>query len=224
MIDKNSKNIDDTTLSEKIANLIGKKILEGEYLPGKRITETEIAEKLGFSRTPIREALRILEREGFVEILPRRGAKVTTLKVSDIEEIFLLKYRLESLAMSLAIDHINEDDLDYLNKLNEKLINLKNTENISSLIDINSRFHSYIIEKSGNKRLSRILKDIQAEFSRATAVSFNVKERINEVIEEHNDILNALKNGDKNKIEKVVEKHVYRGWQFIKNIYARQGL
>jgi DNA-binding GntR family transcriptional regulator len=219
---KEKMNIDKSTLSEKVSTLISDMILKGIFKPGERLTETGLSKKLGFSRTPIREALRSLEKEGFVYIVPRKGATVTLLTDRDIEEIFLLKYRLETLAVVLALEHINDEDINYLKRLNRKLRELKKSKSISNLIDINSKFHSYIINKCYNHRLIKMLDDIFAQFNRATAFSFGDESRIDEVILEHEEITEAIEKRDEKMVESAMEKHVYKGWQFIKDKFAGQ--
>ena len=145
---KGKMNIDKSTLSEKVSSLISDMILKGIFKPGERLTETGLSKTLGFSRTPIREALRSLEKEGFVYIIPRKGATVTLLTDRDIEEIFLLKYKLETLAVVLAIEHIDSEDIAYLEHLNKKLRELKKSKSISN--DILSFFN---LGLSNNKDL-----------------------------------------------------------------------
>ena len=218
---KNKKiNVDRSTLSEKVSAIISDMILKGVFKPGERLTETGLSKLLGFSRTPIREALRSLEKEGFLYIIPRKGARVATLTSQDIEEIFLLKYKFETLAFVLAIKHIDEDDIEYLEHLNKKLKGLKKSKSVTGLIDINSRFHLYIVEKCSNQRLIKVLNDIFAQFNRATAFSFVDDTRIDEVSAEHEDILEAIKRRDEKLVEKAMEEHVYKGWQFIKDKFA----
>jgi DNA-binding GntR family transcriptional regulator len=213
-------NIDKSTLSEKVSTLISDMIHKGKFKPGERLTETSLSKLLGFSRTPIREALRQLEKEGFIYIVPRKGATVTLLTERDIEEIFLLKYKLETLAIVLALEHLDKEDITYLERLNKRLKDLKGNKSVSSLIDINSKFHSYIINKCYNHRLIKMLGDISAQFNRATAFSFEDDGRIGEVIIEHEDIMEAIKKRDEKMVEEAMEKHVYKGWQFIKDKFA----
>ena len=124
------------------------------------------------------------------------------------------------MAVVLAIEHIDSEDIAYLEHLNKKLRELKKSKSISSLIDINSKFHSYIINKCYNHRLIKMLDDISAQFNRATAFSFADEARIDEVILEHEDITEAIKKRDEKMVESAMEKHVYKGWKFIKDKFA----
>jgi DNA-binding GntR family transcriptional regulator len=223
MEESKSFKLESIPLSEKIAALISSMILKGEFKAGTKLAEVDLSKKLGFSRTPVREALRILEREGFVEITPRKGAIVSKLTDKDIDEIFTLKYKLESLAAILASKNISYKDNEYLNSLNEKILKFSRNKNISTLIDLNSEFHSFLISKCENMRLIKILNSILSQFNRATAISYSDEVRINEIVEEHRKIINALKQRDDNLIEKALEEHVQNGWKYIKKNFDPQG-
>ena len=208
---------DNAPLSEKIAETIREYILKGVLKPGERLTEPRLSDILGISRTPIREALRILEMDGFVTLIPRRGAVVTELTDKDVDEIFILKIRLESLAAKLAVNFMTDADIDKLKDLNEKMKRFNENRNVAGLIKANSEFHDFFIMKSDNQRLIKFLESLQAQFKRATAYSFTEAGRIISVIEEHEDIIQAFQKRDEALVEKLVEKHIQNGWKFIKS-------
>jgi len=212
-------NIDNTPLSEKIAATIRNSIIKGQLKPGERLVEPKLSEMLGISRTPIREALRLLEMEGFIEIIPRRGAVVTTLTEKDIDDIFVIKMKLEPLASKLAIDHLDNHDLDKMRELVKKM-DSGSSRAVSQMIHWNYDFHRIFIYKCGNERLIKMLEGLQQQFKRATVYSFSIEGRTKEVKEEHSDLLEAFEKKDAEMVEKVVEKHVYNGWQFIKKQYG----
>ncbi len=210
-------NIDSTPLSERIAGTIRDYILKGSIKPGERLTEPRLSKMLGISRTPIREALRLLEMEGFIEIFPRRGAVVTAVTDKDVDEIFILKVKLESLAARLATENLKDKDIDDLKELNRKIEKFADAKNVSVLINLNSEFHNIIISKCGNSRLVKFLEALLRQFKRATAYSFTEAGRIMRVIEEHNEIINALEKRDAEMAENLMAKHIQNGWQFIKS-------
>ena len=212
-------NIDNTPLSEKIALTIRNNIIKGIIKPGERLVEPKLSEMLGISRTPIREALRLLEMEGFIEIIPRRGAVVTTLTEKDIDDIFVIKMKLEPLASRLAVSHLDKQDLDKMRDLVKKMEAA--AKGVSNMINWNYDFHRIFIYKCGNERLIKMLEGLQQQFKRATVYSFSIEMRINEVKDEHTELLKAFEAKDEELVEKVVEKHVYNGWQFIKQQYGQ---
>ncbi|MBZ4642502.1 MAG: hypothetical protein PWQ25_1479 [Deferribacteres bacterium] len=209
--------IDNTTLSEKIAETIRGYILNGTLKAGDRLTEPKLSEMLGISRTPIREALRLLEMEGFVEIFPRRGAVVSVVTDKDVDDIFVLKMKLESLAAKLAIKNLSFEDIAKLKDINDKMEKYSLTRNVANLIKLNSEFHNLFISKCNNSRLVRFLESLLRQFKRATAYSFTETGRISKVIEEHKEIIEAFEERDADRVEKLVEKHIKNGWNFILN-------
>lgn len=208
--------IDNTPLSERIAETIRDYILKGTLKPGERLTEPSLSKLLGISRTPIREALRLLEIEGFVELIPRRGAVVTTITDKDVDEIFELKIKLESLAARNASQYFTKADVDKLRAINDKISKLIGTNNVAQLIKLNSEFHDVFLSKCDNGRLMKFLESLSLQFKMATAYSFSVTGRIKKVLEEHEMLIEAFDKKDAAKIEKLVEMHNANGWKFIK--------
>jgi len=208
-------NIDNTPLSEKIAQTIRNNIIKGIIKPGERLVEPKLSEMLGISRTPIREALRLLEMEGFIDIIPRRGAVVTTLTRKDIDDIFIIKMKLEPLASKLAVNHLEKSDMDKMKELAAKM-EAGSSKGVTQLINWNYDFHNIFIHKCNNERLIRMLEGLQQQFKRATVYSFTTEGRTKKVNEEHLELINAFEANDEEKVEKIVNSHVYNGWQFIR--------
>lgn len=208
-------NIDNTPLSEKIALTIRNNIIKGIIKPGERLVEPKLSEMLGISRTPIREALRLLEMEGFIEIIPRRGAVVTTLTRKDIDDIFVIKMKLEPLASKLAVKLLEKSDIDKMKELSAKM-EVGSAKGVTQLINWNYDFHNIFIYKCGNERLIKMLEGLQQQFKRATVYSFTTEGRTRKVNEEHDELIEAFEQQDEATVEKIVENHVYNGWQFIR--------
>lgn len=214
-------NIDNTPLSEKIAETIRNNILKGVMKPGERLVEPKLSEMLGISRTPIREALRLLESEGFIEIIPRRGAVVTEITPKDVDDIFILKMKLESLAASLATGRMDDADLKRLHEIADK-IRRGSPKGYPQLVTWNAEFHNVFIHKCGNERLIKMLEGLQLQYKRATAYSFSELGRVRSVDEEHDLIIKAFEDGDSEKAGKLVSEHVQNGWEFIRSRLAEK--
>lgn len=210
-------NIDNTPLSEKIAETLREYIMKGSLKPGERLTEPKLSAMLGISRTPIREALRLLENEGFIDIYPRRGAVVSDITSKDVDEIFIIKTKLESLAARLAVENISEADIKKMMDINEKMMKYSESKNVVNLIKLNADFHNIFIEKCNNSRLIKFIESLNKQFKRVTAYSFTETGRIKKVLEEHKNIIDAFVNRDAEKVEQLVDIHVKNGWQFIKS-------
>ena len=209
-------NIDNTPLSERIAETLRNNILKGEMKPGDRLVEPKLSEMLGISRTPIREALRLLENEGFIEIIPRRGAVVTEMTDKDVDDIFVIKIRLEALAARLAVNYLADEDIEKMKTYAEK-IKQGSPRGYAQLVIWNSELHKIFVQKCGNERLIKILEGLDQQFKRATVYSFAEMERVKLVEHEHAAILKAFEERDKDEVEKQVAEHVRNGWDFIKN-------
>jgi len=208
-------NIDNTPLSEKIAQTIRSNIIKGIIKPGERLVEPKLSEMLGISRTPIREALRLLEMEGFIEIIPRRGAIVTILTRKDIDDIFVIKQKLEPLASRLAVEFLTKQDIDKMKELAAKM-HAGSARGVTQLINWNYDFHNIFTYKCGNERLIKMLEGLQQQFKRATVYSFTTEGRTKEVNEEHEKLISAFEQKDCDLVEQIVENHVHNGWQFIR--------
>lgn len=210
-------NIDNTPLSEKIAETLRDYIMKGSLKPGERLTEPKLSSMLGISRTPIREALRLLENEGFIDIFPRRGAVVSDITAKDVDEIFVIKSKLESLAAKLSVEFLTDMDIKKLSELNEKMGRYAESKNVVSLIKLNAEFHNIFIEKSNNSRLIKFIESLNKQFKRVTAYSFTELGRIKKVLDEHQQIIEAFEQRDADKVEILVDRHVHNGWNFIRS-------
>jgi len=209
-------NIDNTPLSERIADTIRSNILKGALEPGERLIEPKLSEQMGISRTPIREALRLLEGEGFIEIIPRRGAVVTEVTDKDVDEIFIIKMKLESLAAKLSVEFLDDSDIQKLKQISEK-ITKGSPKGYSQLVTWNAEFHNVFIYKCGNDRLIKILESLQQQYKRATVYSYTESKRVRGVDEEHEVIIKAFLDRDADKVEQLVADHIKNGWDFIKS-------
>ena len=209
--------IDCSLLCEKVVGMITSQILEGKIKAGERLTELKLSEIFGLSRTPIREALRLLENDGFVEIKPRKGAFVTVITEKDVDDIFTLKLKLEPLGAKLSIFNMGNEDIESLREVNKKIMDYGKVKNIPKMTQCNTVFHDTILKKCDNTRLIKFLDSLFMQFNRATAVSFHEASRVKDVAIEHSRIVDALENKDEKGVEKAMEQHIVNGWKFIRN-------
>jgi len=197
-------------LSEDVYEAIKRK-LDGKSLkPGAKIIEEQLAKELGVSRTPIREAINKLEREGLVEIIPRYGTFIAALSPEDIEEIYDLRGALERLALRLAFLKLGKE------KFHKKL--LKITESFSKcrsdvekgnfkhFIKIETAFHNFLIKSSQNSRLIQMMSNLNTQIQLGRMESFSVPGRAKRSLREHGEIVNAMLQEDMNKAEELIEK------------------
>ena len=195
-------------------------ILTGEYGPQERLIEEQLAERLGVSRTPIRQALTMLEAEGLVELAPNRGATVCSFTVEDVWDIYDLRAVLEGHAARRAASRIRKGELARLRGLALEMEGLPgrfadHEEEIRALVALNQEFHGVIVEASRNKRLQRLInRTVEIPLMFKAFFWYTPHER---VISNHyhRQILHALEDGDADRAEIVMREHVYEGRDFV---------
>lgn len=151
------------SLADEVAAQLRQAIIEGRVPPGEHLAESSLATQLGVSRSPVREALRLLEREGLVLALPNRGSFVRQFTAHDVEEIFSLRVAIESLAAEWAVEHLKEDDLQELERLLEVQREAAAQGDIRHLNEVDVAFHEYICRQSGHSRVMQIWEGIRSQ-------------------------------------------------------------
>jgi DNA-binding GntR family transcriptional regulator len=205
-------------MGQRVYEEIKEAIINNTIKPGTMIQERILAEKLGVSRTPVREALRRLNSEGLIELIPGKGATVTKITIEDIREIMQVREPLECLAVKLAAERIQPQDIKYLEDMIanwDKEINCSDQINFQSLSTKDIAFHEYIVEIAGNKRLASILNMLRDQIRRITFLTQDNKTRIETSFPQHLKILEALKQRDPVAAEENMRQHM----QSIKEYY-----
>jgi DNA-binding GntR family transcriptional regulator len=147
---------DHVALREQVLAELRRRIVDGEYREGERLTETRLADDFGVSRNPVREALRVVAAEGFVQILPRRGAVVATLDETAVRDLFAVRQQLETLAAGLAAERATPDGIAGLRTLIDEAATASAAGDFDRVAELNSAFHRAVIELSGNRWLHSI--------------------------------------------------------------------
>jgi DNA-binding GntR family transcriptional regulator len=147
---------DHIALREQVLSELRRRIVDGDYAQGERLTENRLADDFGVSRNPVREALRVVESEGFVEILPRRGAVVATLDDTAIRDLFAVRKQLETLAAGLAAERATEEDVTRLRALLAEANAATDSEDFARVAELNSELHVAVIDISGNRWLASL--------------------------------------------------------------------
>jgi DNA-binding GntR family transcriptional regulator len=195
-------------------------ILTGAYGPDERLVEEQLAERLGVSRTPVRQALTMLEAEGLVEIAPNRGATVCSFSIEDVWDIYDLRAVLEGHAARRAAGKITPGELAIMRELTGEMEGLAgrfedHEEEIRTLVGLNQEFHGIIVEASRNRRLHRLInRTVEIPLMFKAFFWYTPHER---VISNHyhRQILEALEKGDADRAEIIMREHVYEGRDFV---------
>ncbi|TCC07587.1 GntR family transcriptional regulator [Kribbella soli] len=197
---------DHIALREQVLAELRRRIVDGEYHEGERLTETRLADDFGVSRNPVREALRVVEAEGFVQILPRRGAVVATLDETAVRDLFAVRQQLETLAAGLAAERATPEGIATLRRLVEEANVAAKAENFDRVAELNSAFHRAVIEVSGN----RWLHSISAAMYHHVHWVFRVgaAQRAPHSTEEHMRLVEAIEAGDAAAASTAARLHV----------------
>ena len=207
--DKMKKTVDATNLRDQTYDIIKNMIILREIEPGKKINEEHIAREIQVSRTPIREALCRLENEGIVRIIPRRGAFVSDLTETNVKEILLIREVLEGLVARLAVENMDQKTLEKLRKALEKVRTIPETDRelihyTRSEVD----FHALLLEASNNQMLKNMMEIVNAHLQIIRLRTVVIPERAQKTVEEHQQILQAIVDGDAAAAEELMRKHV----------------
>lgn len=199
---------DNHSLGQKVFQTIREDILSGKYGKDEELKEKTIGEELGVSRTPVREALRQLELEGLVTIVPNKGAYVVGFSVQDIQDIYEIRSVLEGLCARRAARHATKEQIEEL----EEILFLTEFHvkkgHMEQMVELDTRFHEILYEACQSKILEHALRDYHHYLERVRRVSLSSEQRSVKSNEEHRQILEAVKERDEKKAEQLANLHI----------------
>jgi DNA-binding GntR family transcriptional regulator len=188
-------------LRDQVADELRKRIIDGDYRAGHRLTEERLADDFGVSRNPVREAIRVLEAEGFLSVQPRRSAIVANVAARDIADLFEVRLSLEVLAARLAAERGSDDD-----SLERLIAEAKESDDEAVLASLNTRFHATICALSGNELLASLMDRLYNRLQWVYRQS--VRERAPHSWAEHERLAKAIRAGDADAAEAAAREHV----------------
>ncbi|GEN85089.1 GntR family transcriptional regulator [Sporosarcina luteola] len=197
-----------TTAKESALNQLQQWIIDGTLQPGEKLNDTELAEALGVSRTPIRESLQLLEVRGFVKMYPGKATQVTEVVKESINDLLPPLAALQALSAELAIPNLSEEVLKELEETNEKFAEAVHEENYSAALKIDEDFHQIIVNNASNPYIHTIVASLQIHVRRL--FYHNSIILTEQSIEEHQDIIRYLKEGDAEKASSVMRENWLR--------------
>jgi len=195
-------------LREVVFNNLRDAILKGTLKPGERLLENQLADKLGVSRTPVREALRMLEQENLVILIPRKGAQVLNISADDIKNIMEIRSSLEVLAMKYACKNMSEEKIAELKKYNAEVEDAFEREDYQAVADSDVNFHNIITEAANNDMLCVLINNIRTRAYRFRMAYLEVYETKEAVIEHHRKIVEAIENHWEEKGVAIMAEHI----------------
>ncbi len=198
-------------------------IINGILKPRERLMEIQLADELGVSRTPIREALRKLELEGFIVMVPRKGAYVADISFKDIADIFEIRAALEGLAAGLAAERITDEELEAMERhLVEKADAIHNHD-MERLVEVDTKFHESIYRASRNERLLPIINNLREQIQRFRATSLAYPGRMKQSLEEHRALVEAIQARDVVLARQLAHEHIENAEQSMIESIKKDG-
>ena len=195
-------------LRDVVFNTLRQAILRGELKPGERLMEIQLANKLGVSRTPIREAIRKLELEGLVLMIPRKGAEVAEITEKSLKDVLEIRRALEDLAVRLACEKITKEDLKELKKAGDEFKKVLKSQDITEVAEADVRFHDVIYMATDNPKLIQLLNNFREQMYRFRVEYLKNDEVRPQLLAEHDEIIKFITEGNKEEASRVVTRHI----------------
>jgi DNA-binding GntR family transcriptional regulator len=216
-----------TRASERAAGAVRELILHGEFAAGARLGEAELAERLGVSRTPVREALTRLAAEGLVEIVPNRGARVSSWTVAELEEVFDLRAALEPRLTALAVPHASAEDVDELEALAEEMLAVGGPgpgQDLDAIVPLNRAFHGRLVALAGHPAMAGALAG--AIHAPIVLRNFHAYDdaSLRRSLGHHLEIVAAVLAGDSVWAQAVMTAHIHNARAVMVRTAAQEGL
>lgn len=209
-------------LRDVVFHTLREAILKGDLRPGERLMELQLASKLGVSRTPIREAIRMLEQEGLAVTIPRKGAEVARMTEKDMEDVLQIREALDELAVQVACDKMTAQQLKELTLAMKNFENAIQAGKLKKIIDCDVEFHDIIYRATDNPKLVTLLNNIREQIYRYRVEYLKGKENYPMLVREHEEIVTALKLKNKDRVTDAMRTHIRNQAEAVKNIIQEQ--
>ena len=195
-------------LRDVVFNTLRQAILRGELKPGERLMEIQLANKLGVSRTPIREAIRKLELEGLVLMIPRKGAEVAEITEKNMLDVLEVRRALEELAVKLACERITEEEIQELKDAADAFQKILSEKDITKIAEADEAFHDVIFKSTGNDRLIQLLNSLREQMYRYRLEYLKREEDHPQLLEEHQQIIDRITRKDQSEAAELIDRHI----------------
>ena len=207
-------------LRKQVYEVLRETILTGKLKPGEKITEVEIAEELNVSRTPVREAIRMLELEELIVIVPQRGVFVAGIKsIKEINDIFQVRAELEGLAAYLTAENISEEQISQMNNYTERIKECIAEDDLERCIEIDISFHQIIYEASENKWLQKLLDSLFEQITRFRSRSLGQKGRMEDALNEHKELSRAFRDRKPEQAKNLAKEHIENARKSVVSVF-----
>ncbi|MDP9130807.1 MAG: GntR family transcriptional regulator [Candidatus Binatota bacterium] len=209
--------ISQQSLHDELLNRLRKMIIDGQFVPGDKIPERQLCDQFGVSRTPLREALKVLAAEGLVQLAPNRGAMVAALTPNELDECLPMVATVESLAGELACSNITDEEIAGIKSSHAGMLVALDTGDLDGLLAMNRRFHRGIVAAARNPLLAAIHDSLFFRVGRNRLAPHRSKEKTAEALADHDNIIEALEARQSQRLAGLLQRHIvhtYRkGWR-----------
>lgn len=195
-------------LRELVCETIRQAIITGIFSPGERLMEIQLADEMGVSRTPVREAIRKLEQEGFVVMIPRRGTYVADISIKDIAEIYEIRTSLDMLAAGLAAERITPEELANMNRYLVEISKAANIMDMDKIVELDTAFHDVLYTASRNERLHGIIYNLRDQLTSIRGRSMSYPGRMSETMDEHRALVDSIAARDVERAQRAARIHM----------------
>lgn len=195
-------------LRDVVFNTLRQAILRGELKPGERLMEIQLANKLGVSRTPVREAIRKLELDGLVLMIPRKGAEVAQISEKNLRDVLEVRRSLEALAVRLACERISRQELLELKEAEQAFEEVLGNDDITVVAEADVAFHSAIYISTDNQRLIQLLSNFREQMYRYRVEYLKRRECHLQLLSEHQDMIRFIENGEADEAIRITCRHI----------------
>ena len=205
-------------LRDVVFNTLRQAILRGELKPGERLMEIQLANKLGVSRTPVREAIRKLELEGLVLMIPRKGAEVADISEKSLKDVLEVREALEELAARLACDKITKEGINRLKEAAQDSRSALKSNDITQMAEADVRFHDVICNATENQKLGQLLNNLREQMYRYRIEYLKDQHVYEKLLSEHEEIIRHIEKGEKDEAARVVSRHIENQAQAVADV------
>lgn len=209
-------------LRDVVFNTLREAILKGELKPGERLMELQLAAKLGVSRTPIREAIRMLEQEGLAVTVPRKGAEVAKMTEKDMEDVLQIREALDELAVSIACEQITREEIEELKETMREFEESAKTRDVRKIAGADVKFHDIIYQATRNPKLVNMLSNLREQMYRYRVEYLKDEKNYPMLVREHSQIVAGLSEKNKDKVTAAMHQHVRNQVMAVKEIIREQ--
>lgn len=208
-------------LRDVVFNTLRKAILRGELKPGERLMEIQLANKLGVSRTPIREAIRKLELEGLVLMIPRKGAEVAQITEKNMQDVLEVRKALEELSVQLACERITPEQVEEMKMAAEDFRKVLKSGDVTKIAEADVKFHDIIFAATNNQRLITLLNNLREQMYRFRVEYLKQKECYPQLLEEHDKLIALISGGNVEEACELMGRHIDNQASTVSDVIRR---